>query len=43
MTISKSMESEGVIDPFEVDEVAEEAIGSNGKINVKIDANTYSY
>lgn len=43
MSISKSMKSEGVIDPFEVDEVAEKAIGSDGNLSVKIEANTYSY
>lgn len=43
MSISKSMESEGTIDPFEVDEATEEAIGSDGNLSVKIEANTYSY
>jgi Tfp pilus assembly protein PilO len=43
MSISKSTESRGTIDPFEVGEATEEAIGSDGNLSVKIEANTYSY
>ncbi len=40
MNISKASES---VDAFEVDEFAGEVAGNDGKLNVKIEANTYSY